>query len=200
MLNSNLIIKEFTRISTAKETKSILLTGGHSVIPVYREWRRSPEFLGYKRAKFYFSDERCVSRNDKESNFFMARSIFSNFLDNNQLVPMWADKKKPRNEALRYSSLLPDILDLAILSVGEDGHIASLFPYNDALKSKKPVVYVSNSPKPPSHRLTVTKSVIKNAKNVIVKTNRKIKFNLLYDQSRSLQKKIKIEQLRRETN
>ena len=37
-------------------------------------------------------------------------------------------------------------------------------------------------------------------KNIIVKTNQKIRFNLLYDQNRSLQKKIKLEQLRRETS
>ena len=41
---------------------------------------------------------------------------------------------------------------------------------------------------------------IRNAKHIYVKTNRNIKFNLLYDQDRSLQKKINIEQLRRETN
>ena len=41
---------------------------------------------------------------------------------------------------------------------------------------------------------------VRNAKYIIVKTNQKIKFNLLYDQNRSLQKKIKIEQLRRETS
>ena len=40
---------------------------------------------------------------------------------------------------------------------------------------------------------------VRNAKNIIIKTNKKIKFNLLYDKNRSLQKKIKIEQLRRET-
>ena len=40
---------------------------------------------------------------------------------------------------------------------------------------------------------------IRNAKNIIVKTNQKIKFNLLYDKNKSLQKKIKLEQLRRET-
>ena len=39
---------------------------------------------------------------------------------------------------------------------------------------------------------------VRNAKNIIIKTNQKIKFNLLYDKNRSLQKKIKIEQLRRE--
>ena len=40
---------------------------------------------------------------------------------------------------------------------------------------------------------------VRNAKKIIIKTNRKIKFNLLYDKNRSLQKKIKIEQLRKET-
>jgi len=39
---------------------------------------------------------------------------------------------------------------------------------------------------------------IRNVKKIMIKTNKKIKFNLLYDQNRSLQKKIKIEQLRRE--
>ena len=41
---------------------------------------------------------------------------------------------------------------------------------------------------------------VRNAKNITVKTNQKIRFNLLYDQNRSLQKKIKIEQLRKETS
>jgi len=41
---------------------------------------------------------------------------------------------------------------------------------------------------------------VRNAKNITIKTNQKIKFNLLYDQNRSLQKKIKIEQLRKETS
>ena len=41
---------------------------------------------------------------------------------------------------------------------------------------------------------------VRNAKNIVIKTNQKIKFNLLYDQNRSLQKKIKIEQLRKETS
>ena len=40
---------------------------------------------------------------------------------------------------------------------------------------------------------------IRNAKRIIIKTNKKIKFNLLYDTNRSLQKKIKIEQLRNDT-
>ena len=41
---------------------------------------------------------------------------------------------------------------------------------------------------------------VRNAKKIIIKTNKNIKFNLLYDKNRSLQKKIKIEQIRRETS
>ena len=41
---------------------------------------------------------------------------------------------------------------------------------------------------------------IRNATLIIVKTNKKIKFNLLYDPNKSLQKKIKIEQIRKETS
>ena len=40
---------------------------------------------------------------------------------------------------------------------------------------------------------------VRNVKTIIIKTNNKIKFNLMYDSNRSLQKKIKIEQLRKET-
>ena len=41
---------------------------------------------------------------------------------------------------------------------------------------------------------------VRNAKYISIKTNKKIKFNLLYDSNRSLQKKIKIEQIRKETS
>ena len=41
---------------------------------------------------------------------------------------------------------------------------------------------------------------VRNAKSITVKTNNKIKFNRLYDKNRSLQKKIKIEQIRNETS
>ena len=41
---------------------------------------------------------------------------------------------------------------------------------------------------------------VRNAKNISIKTNLNIRFNLMYDKNRSLQNKIKIEQLRRETS
>ena len=41
---------------------------------------------------------------------------------------------------------------------------------------------------------------VRNAKSIIIKTNKKIKFQLLYDKNRDLQKKIKIEQLKKEVS
>ena len=41
---------------------------------------------------------------------------------------------------------------------------------------------------------------VRNAKTISISINKRVKFNLLYDSNRSLQKKIKIEQIRKETN
>ena len=40
---------------------------------------------------------------------------------------------------------------------------------------------------------------VRNTRKILIKTNKKIKFNLLYDNNNSLQNKIKIEQLKKET-
>ncbi len=59
---------------------------------------------------------------------------------------------------------------------------------NNLNPSKRPISAVADN------------SEVRNAKLITIKTNNKIKFNLLYDKNRSLQKKIKIEQIRKETS
>ena len=67
--------------------------------------------------------------------------------------------------------------------------------------SNKSKIFIKNlNPKKRPISAVADNIEVRNAKIVTVKTNKKIKFNLLYDKNRSLQKKIKIEQLRRETS
>ena len=67
--------------------------------------------------------------------------------------------------------------------------------------SDKSIVKIKNlNPKKRPISAVADNIEFRNAKIVTIKTNKKIKFNLLYDSNRSLQKKIKIEQIRRETS
>ena len=67
--------------------------------------------------------------------------------------------------------------------------------------SDKSIVRIKNlNPKKRPISAVADNLEFRNAKIITIKTNKKIKFNLLYDSNRSLQKKIKIEQIRRETS
>ena len=67
--------------------------------------------------------------------------------------------------------------------------------------SDKSIIKIKNlNPKKRPISAVADNLEFRNAKLVTIKTSKKIKFNLLYDSNRSLQKKIKIEQLRRETS
>ena len=68
------------------------------------------------------------------------------------------------------------------------------------VSDKSKIIIINLNPKKRPISAVADNIEVRNAKNIIVKTNPKIKFNLLYDKNRSLQKKIKIEQLRRETS
>ena len=66
--------------------------------------------------------------------------------------------------------------------------------------SEKSIIVIKNlNPKKRPISAVADNQEVRNAKVITIKTNKKIKFNLLYDTNRSLQKKIKIEQIRKDT-
>lgn len=149
---------------------SVMLTGGRSAARLYKAWRDLPVFQQMTGVGFYFGDERCVPPDHAESNYGMAmQNLFLNDVPTGCTVfRMEADDIDQEAAAQRYANQLPDPIDVLLLGVGEDGHIASLFPRNVALKEFKRWVIPITGPKPPFERLTITPRVITKARSVFV--------------------------------
>lgn len=149
---------------------SVMLTGGLSAERFYKAWSALPKFAQLCNVHFFFGDERCVPPDHPESNYGLAmRSLFQRGVPQNCTVTrMHAERPDRQAAADAYAKQLPSKLDLMLLSVGEDGHVASLFPHNPALlETRRRVVHV-HAPKPPPERLTVTPLVITQAAQVFV--------------------------------
>lgn len=130
---------------------------------------------------FFWADERCVPPDDAESNFRMARELlFGPLKIRDSRVHRIHGEKLPEAAAADAASELcglaprnPDgqpVLDLIFLGIGEDGHVASLFPGEAESVVADKTVYraVKNSPKPPPNRVTLGYPAITAAKQVWV--------------------------------
>ena len=80
----------------------------------------------------FWTDERCVPLSDPQSNFRLAETELLPKLAGARVHPMRGSAADYENELRPF---LP--LDLVLLGVGEDGHVASLFPGNPALQETK---------------------------------------------------------------
>jgi 6-phosphogluconolactonase len=155
----------------AKQGKcSVMLTGGRSAARLYKVWRDLPAFQQMTGVSFYFGDERCVPPDHTESNYGMVmQTLFPHgVLSGCSVFRMEAEAEDREVAAQRYSDLLPDSIDVLLLGVGEDGHIASLFPNSTALQERNRRVVPITGPKPPFERLTITPPVIAQAKSIFV--------------------------------
>ena len=147
-----------------------MLTGGRSAVQLYTEWQNLPNFNKLTNTTFYFGDERCVPPDHPESNYEMAmQTLFKDGLPNNcEIHRMQAEKQNLEKYAKAYEALLPNSIDILLLGIGEDGHIASLFSNSSQLQEQKRLCLPVTGPKPPYKRLTVTPPVIKNAKTTYI--------------------------------
>jgi 6-phosphogluconolactonase len=85
-----------------------------------------------------------------------------------KISPMQSAELSPADAARAYEKLLPNQIDILLLTVGDDGHIASIFPGSKTVQEFDRLVVSSISPKYPYSRLTITPRVIKNARKVFV--------------------------------
>jgi 6-phosphogluconolactonase len=151
------------------EHPNVILTGGRSAERLMLAWAELPDFAQTHNIEFFFGDERCVPPEHGESNFGLAmRTLFRFGIPKGCVVHrIEADSKDKYSAAERYAEILPERIDLLLLGVGEDGHIASLFPGSTAMQETRKVVAVTG-PKPPAQRITITPVVINQAKSIVV--------------------------------
>ena len=165
-----LIQEQIGSVLRCKGRCNVMLTGGRSAERLYGAWSELPEFQLLKGVSFYFCDERCVPEGSSESNYGMAmRGLFRRGVPGGcEVFPMDGAQSDRESAARRYEYLLPKVIDVMLLGVGEDGHVASLFPKTTALNEQKRLVIPITGPKSPCDRLTITPPVIKSARSVFV--------------------------------
>ncbi len=166
---------EATRAIARRGFFAVALPGGSVADHAFPALAALP--LAWHQVHFFWIDERAVPPSDPASNYAVAQS---NWLGPAR-VPATSIHRMPADDADLTSAarayedemtrLLgpPARLDYALLGVGADGHVASLFPGRPACSDKRQrVIPVLDSPKPPSRRLTLSLPLLGAAERVVV--------------------------------
>ncbi|HEX2294210.1 MAG TPA: 6-phosphogluconolactonase [Actinomycetota bacterium] len=109
---------------------SVVLTGGGTAESVYPELARArPDWSGLD---VFFSDERCVPPDDPASNYGMANRTLLSAVGPRTVHRMQGEID-PHEAAAIYDELVVDPFDAVILGLGDDAHVAGLFPGSPGL-------------------------------------------------------------------
>jgi 6-phosphogluconolactonase len=167
-------LDEIAAASRAVKTQNVALSGGRIALKFFAEIVKQSKAraISLGLVHFFWADERCVPPDDAESNFKTAHELLFAPLKisdaqihriHGEDLPEFAARKASTeiSGVVSKNSVGQPVLDLIFLGLGEDGHVASLFPgKTEGTLSAEIFCAVKNSPKPPPNRVTLSYEAI----------------------------------------
>jgi len=154
-------------LQSEKTPVHIALTGGTIGIAMLSALRENPtkDSVDWSGVHFWWGDERFLPSGHVDRNETQARAALLDSLPQGNIhpVPVAATAEI---SAKQYADELPRRMDITLLGVGPDGHVASLFPGNPGLLATGRTVAVHDSPKPPPDRVSLTMEELNNSDEV----------------------------------
>lgn len=168
---------------------SVALSGGSTPAQLYHllgtTYRGK---IGWEFTHLFWSDERCVAKDHLQSNFRLAyEEMISRIAIPEENVHRIPGELTPEEAAAQYEDELKkyfgtDALprfDLVLLGIGEDGHIASLFPGSATLAETERLAVPAISPTAGNWRVTLTLPVLNNSALVVFLVTGKTKAGIM---------------------
>ncbi|HYB23121.1 MAG TPA: 6-phosphogluconolactonase [Solirubrobacteraceae bacterium] len=179
------IARALARAREQRGVAHLALSGGTTPGRTYELLAAQPEALA--GVEVWFADERCVAPQDEQSNYLLvAETLLAGGAVAPERVHRMHGEAGPREGARLYveelARVLPSgggdsaatvglpVLDVIVLGIGPDGHVASLFPGAATLDAGEQAVClgVSDSPKPPPQRITLSLAVLRAARECVL--------------------------------
>lgn len=170
---SNFLKNRIETLLQAKDIVFIALPGGSTPMPILSQLAK--EKLDWSRVCFYQTDERVVPIDKKENNYSSLNDVFFSHIKALSF-PMYTGEHSPEVSCESYIKELKKLetnnnvprFDLIVLGMGEDGHIASLFPGSNLLEEKENWVAIDPEKRNGTPRMTLTFPVLFNAGDIVL--------------------------------
>ena len=173
------VLRALADAQSRRGSASVVLTGGRTGTEVMERMRdhESGGLVDWARVDFYWGDDRFVPLDHADRNELQARRALLDHLpvDPARVHPMPASDGIHGEDLDAAAAGYQDAIhaaarrgfDVCMLGVGEDGHVASLFPARPGASERElAVVAVRDSPKPPPLRISLTLPVIRRCTQV----------------------------------
>ena len=173
---ANLIEKKIRDYLKTQNHIVFAIPGGSSVIRIFILLKSQP--IPWHKVHIFMVDERLVPIDSPDNNFGQAEKAFISYLVHQNKIPKqnlhpyiyfnlksgWgleAYKKELREFSHCY--------DIALLSSGEDGHIASLFPNHETIKDTSEFFIITEkAPKNPARRMSSSLKLLQKSKTALL--------------------------------